>query len=364
MTYRHPLATPTIGEEEIEAATAVLRSGHTTMGEKVEEFEEAFARRVGARHGVMVNSGSSADLLIAFALDLHGEVLIPAVTWPTHLWSWKMSKATPVLVDVDEVNVGLGVLDAITPQTAGISLAHLMGIPVEDLGYIAGECERRGVILTEDCCEALGATFGGHSVGQFGYAASWSFFFSHHITTMEGGMVTTNDVTLASRLRTLRSHGWARHLENPPRGVDPRYTFIDWGFNLRPTEVAAAIGLVQLDRLPDFLSRRRDNFASFARILVNPLVRLPRVPDFAEPSWFGIPMFVSGGRRDDLANWLEERGVETRPILAGNLIRQPACEDQKGDFPNADLVHDQGLYVGLHPRGSADFVAHLINEFD
>lgn len=349
MSYRYALASPTISEEEIDAATAVLRSGRTTMGEKVEQFEEAFARRVGARHAVMVNSGSSADLLIAFALAEHGRVLIPAVTWPTHYWSWKMAGAFPRLIDIGEVNVTAEAIErAVTKDTFAVSLVHLMGVPC-DMGPILEVAERYQLVLTEDCCEALGATYEGHHVGTFGTAAAWSFFFSHHITTMEGGMVTTDDEQLSRRLRSLRSHGWARGVTEPLEGLDPRYTFIDQGFNLRPTEVAAAIGLVQLKRCDSFLGVRQASFKAFARAVAdNPLVALPSVPLRGRASWFGVPMLVADGHRDDLAAHLEESGIETRPILAGNLVRQPAFSSINGSFPNADVLHDAGLYIGLH----------------
>ena len=353
--YWYPLASPTLGDEEIDAATEVLRSRNTTMGAKVEQFEEAFARRVGAQHAVMVNSGSSADLLIAFALDgIHGEVIVPVVTWPTHFWSWKMSNLHPVFVDVDDLNATAATIEAaITPQTVGISLVHLMGVPC-DMEAIMALVSKHDLFLTEDCCEALGSTYQGKQVGSFGDAAAWSFFFSHHITTMEGGMVTTDHAELATKIRTLRSHGWARHLADPPPGLDPRYTFVDWGFNLRPTEVAAAIGLVQLGRLDSFNEARVGNFNDFAAHLEgHPLVSLPKVRLRAKPAWFGIPMFVANGGRDRLAKLLESAGVETRPILAGNLTRQPAV-NEPGYFPGADRVHDQGLYIGLHATRSSE----------
>lgn len=365
MTYWYPLACRTIGDEEIEAATAALRSGNTTMGEKVEEFEEAFARRVGAHHAVMVNSGSSADLLIALSLGRRrGEVILPAVTWPTHFWSWRMA-ARPVLADVGDLNVTAETIaHCLTPHTTAVSVTHLMGVPCE-MDEIVRFCRANHLVLTEDCCEALGSTIDGTNVGTFGAAAAWSFFFSHHITTMEGGMVTTNHQTIATKCRTMRSHGWARHL--PPRqdGLDPRYTFVDQGFNLRPTEVQAAIGLVQLKRLDAFNEARAENFHRFSRLVAdNPLVILPSTPRTSSTSWFGIPMFIGEGHRDDLAGYLEAFGIETRPILAGNLIRQPAFWAWRGTFPGADRVHRQGLYIGLHPvdRDMAA-VADVLNRY-
>lgn len=369
--YWYRLAEPNIGEEEIAAATEVLRSGHTTCGEKVEEFEEAFARFVGAEHAVMVNSGSSADLLIAFAMSREGqEILVPAVTWPTHVWSWKMAGAFPWLVDVSGVNTTVWNLrQALTRETVGISLVHLMGVPC-DMEAIVEFAEREGLWITEDCCEALGAEFGGIHVGNFGFAAAWSFFFSHHMTTMEGGMVTTPSGRFAEQLRTLRSHGWARGMTNPPPGSDPRYTFVDWGFNLRPTEVAAAIGLEQLKKLPDMNAARTRNYERFAKALAtNTRIDLPVVPPKGKPSWFGLPLFAL--ERDRLAQFLEDRGVETRPILGGNLANHPAFQKHGvraapglARLDGANRVHHDGLYVGLHPieDDRVEKVAELIME--
>jgi CDP-6-deoxy-D-xylo-4-hexulose-3-dehydrase len=342
-----------LGDEEIEAATEVLRSRRTTMGEKVEQFEEEFARSVGAEYGIMVNSGSSADLLIAMsARNKVNIVALPVVTWPTHVWSWLLAGARVQFIDADPLNVGSFDLP---PDVDAIHVAHLMGVPC-DMDLVREAVGDR--LIYEDCCEALGATYDNEPVGTFGEAASWSFFFSHHITTMEGGMVTTSDAELADRLRSLRSHGWERH-----KGGDP-YTFVSMGFNLRPTEIAAAIGLVQLSKLGEMNKIRQENRDIFASALVNPLVTLPDVPAKAQPAWFGLPMFVEN--RDGLAAYLEANGVETRPILGGNLLRQPAFSNLsvKG-MDGADHLHDHGLYVGLHPDPDSDVraVATLINEY-
>jgi CDP-6-deoxy-D-xylo-4-hexulose-3-dehydrase len=352
MSYWYPLAVPTIGEEEIAAATAVMRSGRTTMGDKVAQFEYEFASRVGANHAVMVNSGSSADLLIAYAAKGRGEVLIPAVTWPTHVWAWKMAGFTPVLVDVAGVNTTADILEqAVTPRTVAVSVPHIMGIPAR-IDHIANAVSP--LWITEDCCEALGSTYKGKQVGSTGLAAAWSFFFSHHMTTMEGGMVTTKSRRFAERIRTLRSHGWARHVKRPPAGLDPRYTFIDWGFNVRPTEVQAAIGIIQLEKLGVMNEQRQANYDAFAAEMTGlDRVDLPMIPHQSKPSMFGIPMFVDDA--DDLARWLEDNGVETRPILGGNLARQPGFADlgmTRGPLPGADYVHTHGLYVGLHSQES------------
>jgi CDP-6-deoxy-D-xylo-4-hexulose-3-dehydrase len=353
--------------EEANSAYEVVLSGKTTMGEKVEEFEEAFARYVGVPHAVMVNSGSSADLLMAWAPPIRGQVIIPAVTWPTHAWAWEMAGWDVKFCDVDGVNTTSELVEqALTSRTKAISIPHLMGVPV-DIGELLRSIlhnpdPSKWPYITEDCCEALGAKDATlASVGAHG-DASWSFFFSHHMTTMEGGMVTTNDHVTADKYRSLRSHGWTRHKS------DDKYTFDGPGFNLRPTEVQAAIGLVQLAKVDDFIRNRTANYNHFARYMADhPSVRLMDVPEHCTPSWFGIPMFVEAKQRDALAAYLEENGVETRPILAGNLRNQRAFTGfYFGPTPGADRVDEEGLFVGLHPtpyRGDVEAVANLIGDF-
>jgi len=205
--------------------------------------------------------------------------------------------------------------------------------------------------ITEDCCEALGAA----PVGR--HPSSWSFFFSHQMTSMEGGMVTTDDPELAKMMRSMRSHGWSRAED------DDLYKFIHPGFNIRPTEVAAAVGLVQLDRLDGFNQIRNTNRQLFVDSLEG-CVELPPVPDGFEPSWFGFPFFVED--RDGLSKHLQANGVETRPILGGNLLRQPAFRAwPPQDLPGADRVHDHGLFIGLHPTldCGVEKVAALIKDY-
>lgn len=362
--YWYPLSLPTIGEEEVGAVTRVLRSGHTTMGDEVETFEAQFARGVGAAHAVMVNSGSSADLLLAFALTedltpgrrlLPGdEILVPAVTWPTHIWAWQMAGFQVRLVDVDPQTLNATAENyeaAITPHTRVLSLVHLMGNPCE-MDRIWALAHANDLLITEDCCEALGASFMDKPVGSWGVGATYSFFFSHQMTTMEGGMVTTDRADLADRLRSLRSHGWTRHNPVLVDDLDPRYTFTNWGFNVRPTEVQAAIGSVQYRRLPWMNNSRARNYTTFTDQILGLGLRTPHVSQLAAPSWFGLPLMVSAHApytRDSLAAHLEAHGVETRPILGGNLARQPIADRLTfGKLPGADEIHNRGLFIGLH----------------
>jgi CDP-6-deoxy-D-xylo-4-hexulose-3-dehydrase len=370
--YAYPLSQVTYDTTEIAAVCDALLSTETTMGRRVEEFERRFADLHGGGHAVMVNSGSSADLIAALLLvdpenrrlEAGDEVLAPAVTWPTQIDSLLMAGLSVRLVDVvpETLQMDLDDLEAkIGPRTRALSLVHLMGNPC-DMTRVRDICERHDLVLLEDCCESLGATWRGQPVGTFGLAGTYSFFFSHHMTTMEGGMVLVQDEETADAVRLLRAHGWSRnvrHRDVASTGtLDGRYKFLTWGLNVRPMEVSGAFGLVQLDRLSGFQQQRRENAELFASLLepAHEHVQLMREPDDGVCSWFALPMLVSPTspvNRDALANILEREGVETRPVVAGNLARQPMMrlfpQIQADNLPGADFVHERGLYLGLHP---------------
>jgi CDP-6-deoxy-D-xylo-4-hexulose-3-dehydrase len=365
--YWYPLSVASYGPDEVLAVLDVLCEFRTTMGRETADFEYAFSEWVGSNHAVMVNSGSSADLLVAFAEhETAGRwtVGVPAVTWPTHIWSYLMAGSQVRLLDVDPatLNVAPDEVDKVADEIDILSVVHLMGNPC-DMKAIEPICRANDLILYEDCCEALGA-----EVGYHGTAATWSFFFSHQMTTLEGGMITTDDPQLAEQYRVLRDHGWTRNMRRPPvlpKGLDPRYAFIDWGFNVRPTELAAAFGLVQLRRLEDMNRRRMRNYERFADQLHGvPGVRLPTVSGVASP--FAVPMMAR--KRDQICHHLETCGVETRRIVVGNIARHPAAlrhQLTRGALPGADEVHDHGFVIGLHPLdedGEIDKVAALVRE--
>jgi CDP-6-deoxy-D-xylo-4-hexulose-3-dehydrase len=387
--YWYPLSAATYGVEEVLAAVDSLCSFRTTMWEKTAAFEHDFAARLGHREAIMVNSGSSADLLIAFALvnpavgllQAGDEILVPAVTWPTQVWSAMMAGLKVRFVDVDPLtlNMDLDNLESrITPRSRALSVVHLMGNPCQ-MDRIRQICLRHDLLLVEDCCEALGSAFDGQPVGSFGVAGAFSFFFSHHLTTMEGGMVTCSDPALSDVIRLLRAHGWARdvkHMALPKvTDIDPRYMFLNWGFNVRPTELQAGFGSIQLQRLPGFHIQRLENARQMQQLLApaSETLTLMRVPERGECSWFALPMVVSPNApftRDDLLMHLEGQGIETRPIVAGNLLRQPAIrlfpEIEVPETPGADAVHSRGFYVGLHPvpgNGKLERLAETILAF-
>lgn len=385
--YWYPLSVAAYDVEEVLAAVDSLCSFRTTMWEKTAQFEREFASLNAVNEAVMVSSGSSADLLIAFALsnpathllERGDEILVPSVTWPTQIWSALMAGFKVRLVDTNPLtlNMDLDDLEAkIGARTRAISLVHLMGNPC-DLDRVGAICRKHGLLLIEDCCEALGARFNGQPVGTFGLAGSFSFFFSHHITTMEGGAIVCRDRELSDHFRLLRAHGWARNVKyaEPTRvgGLDPRYQFLNWGFNVRPTELQAGFGLEQLKRLGSFNAQRLDNAAYLLTHLepYSSLIHSMEVNSKADCSWFALPLLLSEScpfERAALLEHLELAGVETRPVVAGNIARQPVCalfpDLQDTHLPGADVVHDRGFYIGLHPFAARDNLDRLIDLLD
>lgn len=387
--YWYPLSIATYGVKEILQALDSLCHFRTSMWEKTFEFEARFAQYQNSNSAVMVNSGSSADLLMAFLLTnplkpilaRGDEVLIPVVTWPTHIWSVMMAGLKVKLVDVDPTTLNIDMEDlerSISPKTRAIFPVHLMGNPC-DMKKIVSLAEKHGLIILEDCCEAFGSQYGGKMVGNFGLASSFSFFFSHHMMTMEGGMISCNNEEVADHLRILRAHGWMRNVNtlkfpHDNCDVDERYKFVGWGFNVRPTDLQAGFGICQLEKLPSFNKTRELLARKFFELLkTNEFINFPRVETEAEPSWFALPMMVAENApysRSELTDYLERQGVETRPIVTGNVARHPVAsifpEFSEREFPGADQIHSRGFYVGLSPLFTEEMVhrlADLINGF-
>ena len=375
--YWYPLSRPSFGSEEITEAIESMITYRTTMWEKTQRFEELFSEYVGAE-AVMVNSGSSADLLLVYSmlstsggmLNPGDEILVPAVTWPTHLWSVAMAGLVPVLVDVDPKTLNMDINDLrtkITSRSKAIFPVHLMGNPA-NLTEIQAIGTDAGLTILEDCCESLGAFWNGHHVGSQSYGGTFSFFFSHHICTMEGGMIVTSDPETAERLRLLRAHGWARNLKNRSHpllkltedsALDSRYTFLEWGFNVRPTELQAGFGLHQIKKFPRFKEARNRAFAHVRENLVDlsSVIHLPEVNPQAEACWFALPIMLKPEAlisRNEVTRKLQALGVETRPIVAGNLIKQPVSRRfdwlRQDGLPGANAIHDRGFYVGIHSQ--------------
>lgn len=383
--YWYPLSLATYGSEEILEALDSMCSFRTSMWEKTLEFERRFSSYLDCFDSVMVNSGSSADLLMAFLLTNPrspilkpgDEILIPIVTWPTHVWSAMMAGLKVKFVDVDPDTLNIDLLDLkkkISKNTKAIFLVHLLGNPCEmdQIKKMADDC---GAVILEDCCEAMGAEYDGKKVGTFGIAGSFSFFFSHHITTMEGGIISCNQPEIVDDLRILRAHGWTRNSsrtfsEIDESKIDSRYAFVNWGFNVRPTDVNAAFGLEQLRKLPKFNMRREEIYNKFKKEIesLELPIKFPKVSKKSTPSWLAIPMMIESSNpesRHRFCEYLEINGVETRPIVAGNLAKHPVAklfkEFNESTFPGADIIHSNGLYIGLSPMITDTALDRLID---
>ena len=368
-----PLATSSWDDLEYAAIDRVIRSGMFSMGPEVAAFEQAFASAMGSRHAVMVNSGSSANLLIAASLRYHsrfrfpagGEVIVPAVSWsttyfPLHQYGMKLKF---VDIDRDTLNYDLTALsDAISADTCAIMVVNLLGNPndFDQLTRIIGD---RDILLIEDNCESLGATFGGKQAGTFGVAGSYSSFFSHHIATMEGGIAVTDDEELYHIMLSVRAHGWTRNLpkHNHITGTksdDPfeeSFRFVLPGYNLRPLEMSGAIGQEQIRKLPMIVAERRKNAQIFQdEMSAFPQLRLQK--EIGESSWFGFSIVIepdAGIDRKTLIAALNAQGVECRPIVTGNFAKNDMVlrhidHEIHGTLKNADEIDTNGLFIGNH----------------
>ena len=374
MSSRFPLATSSWGTEEHDALQAVLASGQFTMGDKVAQFERDFARYTGSRFCVMVNSGSSANLLMVAALfytrnpllklQRGDEVLVPAVSWsttyaPLHQYGLHLKF---VDIDLQTLNFDLEQLrSAITSRTRAIMAVNLLGNP-NNFDAIGAMIKGRDIVLLEDNCESMGATLGGRQAGTFGVMGSFSAFYSHHISTMEGGMVVTDDEELFHIMLSLRAHGWTRNLPQHNRvcgtksedAFEESFRFVLPGYNLRPLEMSGALGIEQTKRLPSLVQSRRENGRALqAAMSEHPTLMIQQ--EIGNSSWFGFSLIIrpgAGGLRRDLVADLQRSGFECRPIVAGNFAKNPVVQyfdhEIHGELPNALHLDRQGLFVGNH----------------
>jgi CDP-6-deoxy-D-xylo-4-hexulose-3-dehydrase len=337
---------------------------------------------VGAPFAVMVNSGSSANLLaVACAanplrarhLRRDDEVLVPAVCWSTSVWPIVQAGLTPVFVDVDPRTLNISIDDVrrkLTPRTRAIMVVHVLGNAC-DMQAIRTLAEERDLVVIEDACESLGTVSHGRSAGTHGDFGTYSFYYSHHMTTGEGGMVVCRTPEDQDLLRCLRAHGWSRHLSNRAEidaeypDIDSRFVFVNLGYNVRPLDIQGAIGLVQLERLPRMNEARNDNRVRMVEALRgHPRWRgqfqIAEAERECTPAWFGLAMLLTGDRPlREFLDALTARGVENRPIISGNFCRQPAWQRlgyaiDPRSFPGAEAVHHRGFFIGVQSRPLSD----------
>jgi CDP-4-dehydro-6-deoxyglucose reductase, E1 len=394
MTFILPLASDSFEEQEKQAMHSVIESGQYTMGEKVAEFEKLFAEWIGASDSVMVNSGSSANLLLVYSqlissfktdlLQPGDEVLVPALLWPTTIWPLTQFGLKPVLVDIDLTSLAIDLKDSkekLTSRTKAVFLIHVLGYACEMDEYVKF-CQENNLLLMEDCCESFGAFDSGSHVGTFGVGGTFSHFFSHHLTTMEGGSIVVNSPDLADDLRSMRAHGWIRNrsdvakMANKYPSLDPRFLFHMPGFNLRPMEIQAAVGLVQLDKIDSLLSHR-DAFAQYV-VDAFQIISWLRIPGSERSaihvdrnkrnhSWMNIPFMLKENSPVSLGyvmDVFQKEGIETRPIITGNFANQPASEylSGLGEYPNAETITNQGFMIGCHASEMSNLVSKTITQ--
>lgn len=365
-----PLATSTWDEKETEAIEKVMASGIYSMGQHVAQFEENFSEFVGQKYAVMVNSGSSANLLAVAALfyikenalEKGDEVIVPAVSWSTTYYPLQQYglKLKFVDVDLETLNMDLDALDeAITSKTRLIFGVNLLGNSI-DYNRVESIISGKDILLIEDNCESLGAKFDGRYAGTFGAMGTYSTYFSHHISTMEGGVVTTNNEELYHILLSIRSHGWTRHLPADNKvcvkSEDPfeeSFRFVLPGYNVRPLELSGAIGIEQLAKLPGLVAGRRSNAVIFNE-LFSGIDGLNIQKETGESSWFGFSMVFDGGSqvRTRISNALVKEGVDCRPIVAGNFAKNDVMKyfdfEIFGDLKNSNLIDSSGMFFGNH----------------
>ncbi|WP_022884985.1 DegT/DnrJ/EryC1/StrS family aminotransferase [Glaciibacter superstes] len=366
-----PLATSSWDDAEYAALQSVIAKGRFTMGPLVAQFEREFAAHFGAKFGVMVNSGSSANLIAIAAavldprIDLSAgdEVLVPAVSWattyyPLHQYGLKLKF---VDIDIDTLNMDLDLAEAaIGPNTKAIFAVNLLGNP-NDFTRLRAIAKQHDLVLLEDNCESLGAKDAGVYAGTAGILGTFSAFFSHHISTMEGGVILTDDEQLYQEMISLRAHGWTRELpvENHVHDksgelFDDLFRFVLPGYNVRPLEMSGALGIEQLKKIPALVEGRRANARYFQEKLSGlETVRIQK--ETGESSWFGFSLVLEGalaGRRAEVVKALTAAGIEVRPIVAGNFTRNPVMGYLDAvvpeSLPAADKIHEDGLFVGNH----------------
>ncbi|MBM0637670.1 aminotransferase class V-fold PLP-dependent enzyme [Campylobacter hepaticus] len=382
MEYK--LASSTWDEKELQAIQDVIKSDMFTMGKKVAEFEKDFAVFAGSKYAVMTSSGSTANLIAVAALfytknpklKRGDEVIVPAVSWSTTyypLYQYGL-KLKFVDIDLETLNYDLEALkDAITNETKMIMVVNLLGNP-NDFDAIQDMIKDKNILLLEDNCESMGAEYKGKQAGTFGIMGTFSTFFSHHMATMEGGFVVTDNEELYHILLCLRAHGWTRNLPKEnlivSKGEDwfsESFRFVLPGYNVRPVEMSGAIGIEQLKKLPMFLKHRRENAKLFYRYFKDH-------PDFiiqkeiGSSSWFGFSLIIKPNsklQRKDIIKKLEENSIEYRPIATGDFTQNEVIKyfnyEIHKDLKNAKYIHEKGFFVGNHQFDISNQIG-LLNE--
>ena len=393
---RVPLASSGLRKSDIDAVIRVLESGQLTMGNEVKKFESKMSKYLGVKHFVMVNSGSSANLLMIEALlrpavskprlNPGDSVLVPAIAWPTTIWPLIQLGLNPLFVDVEPNTLALDLKAA--QQLIESTRIPVKGIfPIHPLGYAIPPSElekftlKNDLILISDVCESLGSWSEGKHAGTTGIASSFSFYFSHHITTMEGGGIATDDDSLADDLRSMRSHGWSRDRtdvltwKSQVSSNDSKFLFVSTGYNVRPMEIQAAIGSLQIDEIDSFVAKRREIARNVCHALSGTKLSVigentfQNLDSMKTNSWMLIPIKINGKniaeRKREILNKLANLEIETRPVLTGNFLSQPAIQRitrhklDPSSFKVATDITESAFLVGAHHDLTEEQIRYL-----
>ncbi|RVU05037.1 lipopolysaccharide biosynthesis protein RfbH [Novosphingobium umbonatum] len=394
-----PVSGKVVGEPEIRNLVDASLDLWLTTGRYNTQFEQKLAARLGVSHALTTNSGSSANLLALAALTSHyhrsealkpgDEVITVATGFPTTVNPSLQYGLVPVFVDVDipTYNIKPEMIEAaVSSKTRAIMIAHTLGNPF-DLAEVMRVAEKYNLWVVEDTCDALGATYDGKPVGTFGHLGTLSFYPAHHITMGEGGAVFTDKPRLKRVVESIRDWGrdcwcapgedntcgkrFGRKLGTLPHGYDHKYTYGHVGYNLKITDMQAAVGLAQLERLDGFIDARSRNFAALSELLkpLEDVFILPKATPRSDPSWFGYPITIrpeSGLDREELVQFLNEKKIGTRLLFGGNLLHQPYMKGRNvrvvGDLANADLVTTNTFWIGLFPGLTQDHLAYTVEQ--
>lgn len=390
-------------EEEMKAAVDSSIDFWLTLGKEGKEFSKEFSKFIGLSHCLLVNSGSSANLLAIGALCSQrrknpirpgDEIITTALAFPTTLAPILQYGLVPVFVDVDPYTYNIdtdALKNALSSRTRAIAFAHTLGNPA-DMGKIMDIAKENDLEIIEDTCDALGARYGGRMCGTFGTFSTFSFYAAHHITMGEGGALCTDDNELYRIAMSLRDWGRACYCETGegnkdgacrnrfgfnfagmPKGYDHKYTYIDIGYNLKPMDIGCAIGRKQLMKLSGFIRSRNENFRSLYEHLnrYEKELILPKTAEGAEPSWFAFPITISGNAafsRGEIVGFLEARGIETRMLFSGNILRHPGFAGIKkrisGTLLNSDRILERSFFIGVYPGIDEKRLEHVKSAFD
>ena len=390
--YFYPLIENPYRKSDINEALKVLKSRRLTIGPVTDKFQNSFTKKLGSNFSLMVNSGSSANLLALQCLinpyrkkrlKPGDEVLIPSLCWSTSLWPIIQSGLKPKFVDIDlnSLNINLNDLKKkISKKTKAILIVHVLGNCV-DMSELMRVVKKHNLILIEDTCESLGTKYKNKYLGTFGDFSSFSFYSSHQISSGEGGMICCKNNDDHEIIKSLRAHGWSRGLKNEKKiaaankHLDSRFIFYNSGFNLRSTDIAASIGLNQFKDIDQFIKKRsinRDKILKMFKKKIKMMKYLSFIDanNHVKASWFGIPILLSKKiNRNKFLKKIEKLGVETRPIISGNFLKQPSIKkyklNKKSNFKNSDIVNNHGFFIGLPTSTISDKnIKKLVGAFE